>query len=340
MELEFKGKNINECEQFIATVNKHARDNGKLCDDQWIADFVAVCLSGDALIWWSLLDEEVQGSWQLLRKEMISRFRPRFYGKSGSEAEDFLHQVRERALHVGRLNDTEWCADFASGCFAGRALRWYSSLESDVKKDWEKLQRAIFEQYDDGVVLQPQSASFIPTAPSAAAMPTRWRGRLGLRQQKNAPYCYASKEFSKVLHMTGRLLATTAIDSALELDYDSAHPSTLSIPGNQLYGHDSLGLHWLRGDMNDTTNFLALCGVDSKTGTGSAGAFFEGPLLINPWNISGLMSSWYEPVPVVATDASGKRLRAYVGDGVMPYVWFRRGHVDGQEVELFFERVG
>ncbi|KAG9019189.1 hypothetical protein FRB90_005525 [Tulasnella sp. 427] len=179
--LEFQGKDIEECEKFIAAVNRHARDNGKLRDDQWIADFVAVCLSGDALIWWSLLDENVQGSWRLLRKEMISQSRPIFYGRSGSEAEGFVHQVRRRALHVGRLNDLEWCAEFASGCFAGNALRWYSLLDSSVTKDWEKLQRAIFKQYDDGAEAQLQS-SLIPTAPSAAAMPTRWKGRLQTRE--------------------------------------------------------------------------------------------------------------------------------------------------------------
>ncbi|KIO15373.1 hypothetical protein M407DRAFT_35065 [Tulasnella calospora MUT 4182] len=38
--LEFQGKDLKECEQFIATVNKYARAEDKFRDDQWIADLV------------------------------------------------------------------------------------------------------------------------------------------------------------------------------------------------------------------------------------------------------------------------------------------------------------
>ncbi|KAG8899491.1 hypothetical protein FRC00_001355 [Tulasnella sp. 408] len=145
--IEFQGKDLKECERFIAAVNKHAHAEGKFWDNQWIAEFVAIRLTGDALIWWSLLDEETQGSWRLLRQAMISRFRPLFYGKSGSEAEDFVSQIRQRALHVGKLNDPRWTAEFASGCFMGSAIRWYTSLESGVRNDWDSLQQAIFAQY-------------------------------------------------------------------------------------------------------------------------------------------------------------------------------------------------
>ncbi|KAG8936368.1 hypothetical protein FRC00_008900 [Tulasnella sp. 408] len=153
--LEFQGKNLKECEHFIAAVNKHAQADGKFWDDQWIAEFVAIRLTGDALIWWSLLEKETQCSWPLLRKAMISRFRPQFYGKSGAEAEDFVYQIRQRALHVGKLNDSNWAADFASGCFVGGALRWYMSLEPGVRNDWDSLQQAIFAQYGHGLEQEP-----------------------------------------------------------------------------------------------------------------------------------------------------------------------------------------
>ncbi|KAG9046014.1 hypothetical protein FS837_005235 [Tulasnella sp. UAMH 9824] len=156
--LEFQGKDLKECERFIAAVNKQARAEGKLRDDQWIADFVAICLGGDALMWWSLLDEETQGSWRLLRQAMISRFRLQFHGKSGAEAEDFVYQIRQRALHAGKLKDPQWAADFASGCFVGGALRWYMSLEPGVRNDWDSLQQAIFAQYGQGLEQDSQLA--------------------------------------------------------------------------------------------------------------------------------------------------------------------------------------
>lgn len=48
--LEFQGKDLKECEQFIAAVNKQARAQGKFRDDQWIADLAGASMAGDALI--------------------------------------------------------------------------------------------------------------------------------------------------------------------------------------------------------------------------------------------------------------------------------------------------
>ncbi|KIO17462.1 hypothetical protein M407DRAFT_32869, partial [Tulasnella calospora MUT 4182] len=115
--LEFWGRDLKECEQFIAAVNKQARAQGKFRDDQWIADLVGASMAGDALIWWSSLDDETQESWKLLRKAMLSRYRLRFTGKSGAEADDFVDWVRQRALDAGKLNDPRWTAELASGCF-------------------------------------------------------------------------------------------------------------------------------------------------------------------------------------------------------------------------------
>ncbi|KAG8964087.1 hypothetical protein FRC00_003882 [Tulasnella sp. 408] len=146
-DLEFQGKDLKECEQFIKAVNKQARAEGKLRDDAWIADLVATCMAGDALIWWSSLDEETQASWKLLRKAMLSRYRLHFTGKSTTEAEDFVHWIRQRALDVGKLDDPTWPAKLASGCFIGSALRWYAALDPGIQEDWKSLQQAIFLQY-------------------------------------------------------------------------------------------------------------------------------------------------------------------------------------------------
>lgn len=146
-QLKFFGKDSNECENFIADVMKRAYDQGKQRDDEWIADFVESCLRQDALHWWTELDEATQGSWKLLRKALLLRFGPLFSGESGEEAEKFVFWIRQRARNAGKLEDPQWIATFASPFFAGRALRWYSSLQMNVQKDWNALQRAIFMQY-------------------------------------------------------------------------------------------------------------------------------------------------------------------------------------------------
>ncbi|KAG8906115.1 hypothetical protein FRC01_008119, partial [Tulasnella sp. 417] len=156
--LEFRGRDLKECEHFISTVNKYARAEGKLRDDQWIADLVAVSMAGDAMLWWSALDAETQGSWRLLQKAMLLRYRLQFAGSSGAEAETFVHWVRQRALDVGKFNDPHWPAELASGCFVGSALRWYTSLDSGIRRDWDSLQQAIFRQYGQNVAEDPSSS--------------------------------------------------------------------------------------------------------------------------------------------------------------------------------------
>ncbi|KAG9043069.1 hypothetical protein FS837_010065 [Tulasnella sp. UAMH 9824] len=146
-QLKFFGKDSNECESFIADVMKHAHDQGKQRDDQWIADFVEGCLRQDALAWWAELDEATQGSWRLLRKALFSRFGLIFCGESGEEAEKFVFWIRQRARNAGKLEDPQWIATFSSPFFAGMALRWYSSLQMNVQRDWNALQHAIFMKY-------------------------------------------------------------------------------------------------------------------------------------------------------------------------------------------------
>lgn len=147
---KFRGKDAAECEEFIAAILKHAFAQGKQRDDQWMADFAATCLANDAIRWWSLLDEEVQGSWKLLRRAMILKYRPLFYGGSGEEAEIFVRTVCDKAIDEGKQEDNRWAAIYASSCMAGEALRWYTSLDSDTQENWKKLQHAVLAQYPRG----------------------------------------------------------------------------------------------------------------------------------------------------------------------------------------------
>ncbi|KAG8928339.1 hypothetical protein FRC01_006094 [Tulasnella sp. 417] len=144
---KFRGKDATECEDFIAAILNHAFTQGKQRDDEWVADFAATCLANDALRWWGGLDDSVQGSWKLLRRAILSRFRPLFYGGSGEEAENFIRAVCDKAIDEGKQADNKWIAVHASSCLAGEALRWYASLDSDTQENWKKLQQAVLVRY-------------------------------------------------------------------------------------------------------------------------------------------------------------------------------------------------
>ncbi|KAG9048227.1 hypothetical protein FS837_000483 [Tulasnella sp. UAMH 9824] len=73
--------------------------------------------------------------------------KPSFTGTDGIEAEMFIQQVRRAAFHEGKLRDDAWMADFAATCLSGEALRWHSTLDKDVRRDWIKLESAILEKY-------------------------------------------------------------------------------------------------------------------------------------------------------------------------------------------------
>ncbi|KAG9031770.1 hypothetical protein FS837_002891 [Tulasnella sp. UAMH 9824] len=229
--LEFRGRDAEECERFINAVARQALAAGKQRDDQWPADFAASCFVGGALRWWDGLDERTQSSWRLLRKTMLSRYRPLFHGRSGEEAEEFVHIVQERALDVGKQQDNEWIAAFISSCFVGNALRWYSSLDSDVQDDWKRLRQAIltrFPREDPGA----PSVSIIPT-PASAGPPAPVR--MGPRRGRIRVLCAPSSTIfyiSKKLDASGYVVLTADPSEALHVVYNpsSRERQALHIP--------------------------------------------------------------------------------------------------------------
>ncbi|KIO19063.1 hypothetical protein M407DRAFT_31276 [Tulasnella calospora MUT 4182] len=255
--LEFRGRDLKECEEFISAVNKQARAQGKFRDDQWIADLVGASMAGDALLWWSALDQGTQRSWRSLQQAMLLRYRLHFAGKNGAEAEHFVHWVRQRALDVGKLDDPHWAAALASGCFVGSALRWYTSLDPGIRGDWDSLQQAIFVEY--GQNFQGVSWSLtVPTPAAAATAPIlprrRARGRIQVKRQDDSRVYYLSKVLNTEPDYLGRVMVTQHVVEALEVEYESIppfdDPRTLFIPDNQIPGCDALGMKW---KMTDTT---------------------------------------------------------------------------------------
>ncbi|KAG8900643.1 hypothetical protein FRC00_011935 [Tulasnella sp. 408] len=248
--LQFRGKDSQECEEFISAITKHAYRQGKLRDDEWIADLVATCLTHDALRWWSGLDKGTRESWDTLRQAMFSRYQPKFYGKSGEEAEEFVHTVRQRARDAGKQKDNDWIITFVSDCFVGDALRWHVSLDQSIQDDWKMLQVAILVQWrrEGGIELplklaeSPKSHSLIadaginwdyrvPTpAPAAPAPPKLKKSRIRVG---NTGTSYLSKTANR-----DGLPLTSSADDALVVEYDPSVkvPQTLLIPDVRVFG--------------------------------------------------------------------------------------------------------
>ncbi|KAG8917244.1 hypothetical protein FRC01_002587, partial [Tulasnella sp. 417] len=186
-----------------------------------MADFASSCFTQAGLRWWDGLDEDVQRSWKLLRRAMLSRFQPTFSGQNGEEAEAFVRMVRQKGLDENKYGDDKWITAFASACLVGDAMRWHASLDSAIQNDWNKFWPALLTQYPRG-------------GPNALQLPNaRRRGRVQVHRRNNpGPMYYLSKTLFTEEDQLGRITLTMAAVEALEVDYDpaTATQQTLQIP--------------------------------------------------------------------------------------------------------------
>ncbi|KIO17952.1 hypothetical protein M407DRAFT_32367 [Tulasnella calospora MUT 4182] len=90
-----------------------------------------------------------------------------FTGGSAEEAEDFIFAIKKRAYSKGKHQDNAWIRDFVSICFAKKALRWYVRLDPETRNDWELLQRAILDEYEETSI----PSSLVPTSASVLQGP-------------------------------------------------------------------------------------------------------------------------------------------------------------------------
>lgn len=83
-----------------------------------------------------------------------------FLGIDGQECEEFIRAIHNAAYAEGKIRDNAWMADLALTYFSGRALRYYDSLEPEVKSDWSLLRQALLARYspldDDENETQPR----------------------------------------------------------------------------------------------------------------------------------------------------------------------------------------
>ncbi|KIO27088.1 hypothetical protein M407DRAFT_23630 [Tulasnella calospora MUT 4182] len=70
-----------------------------------------------------------------------------FRGKNGKECDSFIRYIRQAAFEREKHRDYEWMAGFASSLYSGRALRWHSKLEDDVRENWKLLEREMIEEF-------------------------------------------------------------------------------------------------------------------------------------------------------------------------------------------------
>lgn len=289
--LEFSGKDSDECDNFISAVMKLAFAQGKQRDDAWIADFVATCLTKDALRWWIKLDEETQGSWKLLRKAMDLEYQPSFQGGSGEEAEKFVQMVYRRARDAGKQGDNRWIMELVPTCLSGEALRWYASLDRTHRTEWDSFQQTAFAQYprEDGLNSHRSTSRIVPMPAAAAPVPQlpngRRRGRISLTTISHSPQYYISKK----INANGFFLLTNSLTDALEVELDNSYEdlNILYIPQNQVSGFDLVGIVWCLGDSTDPPNFAVVGPVNSRNNKWMERSLnFTGSVLTKIWRLT------------------------------------------------------
>lgn len=61
---------------FVRSIQRLAFQQDRVDDDRWIAHYVSTCFDGDALLWYSELDEQIQSSWRSIRIALLRRYPP------------------------------------------------------------------------------------------------------------------------------------------------------------------------------------------------------------------------------------------------------------------------
>ncbi|KAG8991976.1 hypothetical protein FRB94_012117 [Tulasnella sp. JGI-2019a] len=70
----FLGTAGEDVTEFVRRLQSAAFARGLRSHDDWIADYASTLLSGEALVWWSSLEAEVQTSWSRLREALLAQF--------------------------------------------------------------------------------------------------------------------------------------------------------------------------------------------------------------------------------------------------------------------------
>lgn len=83
----FSGSPSEDVTIFIQHVQKVAFARGRQRDDDWRTDYLTTCLSGDARVFYSQLEDEDQYSWRRLRSALLQKFAPVFRSRASSRSD-------------------------------------------------------------------------------------------------------------------------------------------------------------------------------------------------------------------------------------------------------------
>ncbi|KAG9025963.1 hypothetical protein FS837_004767 [Tulasnella sp. UAMH 9824] len=70
----FGGSQNESSTAFVQSIHRVGFQQGRGRDDGWIAEYAATCFEGDALIWYTELDDEIQESWKKLRASLLRKY--------------------------------------------------------------------------------------------------------------------------------------------------------------------------------------------------------------------------------------------------------------------------
>ncbi|KAG8938729.1 hypothetical protein FRC04_007826, partial [Tulasnella sp. 424] len=254
-----------------------------------MADHASIRFDGEALKWFENLDDEIQTDWKRLRRAILARYAEPAYeevvppqsgnpsilelfpklvfndvilldqkhqtasltfkGESEAESQEFVSQIRQRAAAEGKENDSEWIVRLAFPCFFGNALKWHASLPSDVRSNWETLERAILLNYPHRPtsVLSPARIqisdwySFVP--PSSLLQPIR----------SHADWIKQAKERRRLYEARN----DAAIPCWLLIENQHNIPDNAIRTGTDTHGHP---LYSIRSWYNDAGLVVGKCG--------------------------------------------------------------------------------
>ncbi|KAG8892037.1 hypothetical protein FRC01_014381, partial [Tulasnella sp. 417] len=73
----------------------------------------------------------------------------RFSGNGGTPVDEFVRNVTTCANKEGKQFDNKWTVEFVATRLSGPALKWYETLDKDVRGDWSKLRTALEDKYSN-----------------------------------------------------------------------------------------------------------------------------------------------------------------------------------------------
>ncbi|KAG8993121.1 hypothetical protein FRB94_011050 [Tulasnella sp. JGI-2019a] len=138
----FSGGDSEDVTVFIRNVQEAAFAQGRQRDDEWRADYVGTRLTGAAMRWYLLLDDEIRFSWAKLCRALLQKFLPMQIAPTPLAIRPFM-DIASRFWTSeigGTLKGRVRICSFYSGTFLGYLPRYMGNLstESELSKDISK----------------------------------------------------------------------------------------------------------------------------------------------------------------------------------------------------------